>query len=562
MIIGTAGTEWKMSAHSATITASSVDIKVQSHWGTSFICPMVVGDGVLFVQYGSKIIRDLQYSLEADGYRGNDLTIFAPHLFEDYTVACWSYQRSPNNIVWVIRSDGKLLGLTYLKEHDVWGWHLHETDGEYETLATVPDGNGNDVTYTIVKRTIGGVTARYVERFVERLEDSDLDNAFFVDSGLSLDNTGSDVLDEFDSDTEQDFTSGGDGAKSYGWNALNTANATSSTAYTDTAGELETVMGAGSYLWLVPTIGQTVTLDTGLFLYQEMTGDFRATTKIEVNTTNNLDGGGLLVQSPSDLTDWIQNAFRKYLTGGTNYRKYFGQVTDDVSTDTNIDTSSVTTNYQWLRIQRKGDVFLLYHSTDGVDFNKLIEYERTDMPNTVRVGVTSGGNTAQINYTYFQIDKLSSTVYGLDHLNGKTINGLFDGNVATGLTVSNGETTLPEPASKGHSGIPYTSDLETLDFVADTQEGTTSGKPSRIVSVIATLKDTRALKIGPNFTDLTTVYFREDELYDTPIGLYTGIKETEILPGDGRSSHVCVRMTDPLPITVSSLQARVEVGMH
>ena len=149
--------------------------------------PVVVGKSVLFVERGGKLVRDLAYSLEVDGYRGNDVSILANHFFERYAIKEWSYQQKPDSIIWAVREDGALLGFTYQREHDVWAWHYHVTDGEFESVATIPTDSGLDETYFIVKRTINGQTKRYVERLRDRLPTDDVQDAFFVDSGLSYD---------------------------------------------------------------------------------------------------------------------------------------------------------------------------------------------------------------------------------------------------------------------------------------------------------------------------------------------------------------------------------------
>src|SRR5690606_34482023 len=86
----------------------------------------------------------------------------------------WAYQEEPNSVVWMVRSDGTLLGLTYLREHDVVAWHRHDTDGLVESVAVIPEGN-EDALYMIVKRTIDGATVRYLERmnsrYFEEIED-------------------------------------------------------------------------------------------------------------------------------------------------------------------------------------------------------------------------------------------------------------------------------------------------------------------------------------------------------------------------------------------------------
>lgn len=188
LIIGTSGSEWKMAAGQTadSVTPTSVSLKQQSEWGVSHIQPLVIGNTILFIDASETKIRDLLYSLEVDGYDGNDLSVLAPHLFEGETATRWCYQKSPDPIVWVVRSDGILLGMTYQREHKVWGWHRHDTDGFFEDVSSIQIDDGTIHVYFIVRRTINGVTRRYVERFASRVF-SDVRDAYFVDCGLSLD---------------------------------------------------------------------------------------------------------------------------------------------------------------------------------------------------------------------------------------------------------------------------------------------------------------------------------------------------------------------------------------
>lgn len=127
LIVGTVGGEWKVAGGSSgeAITPTSVSTKPQSKWGVSHVQPIVIGDSVLFLDREGKKARDLMYSLEKDGYTGNDLSILANHLFKDNYVKAWAYQQTPDSIIWCILDDGKLVGLTYFREHEVWGWHRH-----------------------------------------------------------------------------------------------------------------------------------------------------------------------------------------------------------------------------------------------------------------------------------------------------------------------------------------------------------------------------------------------------------------------------------------------------
>ena len=188
LIIGTIGAEWRLggASKSEAVTPTAANVRVQSHWGCASVPPLVIGNTILFVQYGGSFIRDMTYSLEVDGYTGNDITIMARHLFEGYSVREWAYQRDPYSIVWVVRSDGTLLGLTYLREQQVFAWHKHTTEGTFESVATVSDGQGKENAYFSVVRTVDGNTRRYVERLAERIPDGDLEHAYFVDSGKTF----------------------------------------------------------------------------------------------------------------------------------------------------------------------------------------------------------------------------------------------------------------------------------------------------------------------------------------------------------------------------------------
>ena len=168
-----------------TLTPTGVNPVRQTGAGAAAQIPLEVGDSALYVQARGSVIRDLLFSFEREGYRGNELTIFANHLFDKYTIADWAYQEIPNSTVWVVRSDGVLLGLTYVREHQVIGWHRHDTDGLVENVCVVPEGT-EDALYMTVKRTIDGKTVRYIERMATR-QVVDIKDSIFMDSTLSYD---------------------------------------------------------------------------------------------------------------------------------------------------------------------------------------------------------------------------------------------------------------------------------------------------------------------------------------------------------------------------------------
>ena len=187
LIAFTAGGEFRIYSDGApAITPTSVTIKPQGYAGASNVQPVVTTGSILYVQAQGSRIRELSYSWEANSYRTVDASIMAPHRFNGYSVRDMSYSRAPDSIAWAVRNDGVLLGMTYVPDQQVYGWHAHDTsDGLFESACVVPEDN-EDVLYVVVRRTIGASQLRYVERLRTRFFTAQAD-AFFVDSGLTYD---------------------------------------------------------------------------------------------------------------------------------------------------------------------------------------------------------------------------------------------------------------------------------------------------------------------------------------------------------------------------------------
>jgi hypothetical protein len=186
LIALTASSAWASPKRGAAWTPSTIGFDPQAYNGAADLRSVLVGDTALYAQDKATKIRDLRYQFDIDKFNGNELTVLARHLFKPSKyIVDMDYASEPHGILWVVRSDGALIGLTYLREQDVIGWHRHTTDGFFERVCVIPE-SGQDAVYFIVRRTIDGQTVRYIEKLGER-EFEDIEDAFFVDSGLSYD---------------------------------------------------------------------------------------------------------------------------------------------------------------------------------------------------------------------------------------------------------------------------------------------------------------------------------------------------------------------------------------
>lgn len=181
LILLTTGGEFTVEGDAGgALTPTDINLRQQVYVGAARVRPAIVGNVILYVQARGSIIRDFAFELN-QGFDATDLTLFASHLFAGLTVVDMAFQQTPHPTLWVVRSDGILLGLTYLREQDILGWHRHDTDGLVEDVCVVPEGD-EDRLYLCVNRN----GQRIVERMASRLF-TDVRDAVFMDSALSYD---------------------------------------------------------------------------------------------------------------------------------------------------------------------------------------------------------------------------------------------------------------------------------------------------------------------------------------------------------------------------------------
>jgi len=196
LLLLTGSAEWRIaSVNSDAITPSSISVKPQSYVGANNAQPVIVNNSMVYAAARGGHVRELGYNWQANGFITGDLSLRAPHLFDNFTIVDMALAKAPLPIVWMTSSNGKLLGFTYVPEQQVGAWHQHDTDGTFESVASVSEGN-DDVVYCVIKRTINGAVKKYIERMGTRLYETQRDS-FFVDAGATYNgintNTGQNV---------------------------------------------------------------------------------------------------------------------------------------------------------------------------------------------------------------------------------------------------------------------------------------------------------------------------------------------------------------------------------
>jgi len=194
LVIGTTAAEYTVSADGtdASITPTNITIKRQSSYGSANVDAVTAGNAILFLQKAKRKIRELAYNFDSDSYVAPDLTILNDAV-TDSGIVQMEWQQEPDNILWCVREDGQLAGLTYQRSENVVSWHRHILGGAFgsgnsvvESIASISGDLNEDELWCIVKRTVNGATVRYVECFSDFDFDETASTDFkFLDSHLS-----------------------------------------------------------------------------------------------------------------------------------------------------------------------------------------------------------------------------------------------------------------------------------------------------------------------------------------------------------------------------------------
>jgi len=435
LLVFTTGSEFTISGGDLGLTPKTIQSVPEGYDGSSIVLPVVVGNSAVYVQARGSRVSSFGYSLDADGFAAGDLTLFSAHLFRGYELTDVAYQKIPDSIVWYVRNDGVLLGLTYLPEQQLVGWHRHDTDGFVESIACIPEGQ-EDALYMVVRRTINGVQKRYVERMATR-QILSIEDAFFVDCGLTYDGRNADTS--------------------------------------------KTMTLIGGSTWGFPEV---VTMTAG--------------------------------------------GHAPFTAGSVGANYSLTRSITDASGDTTTDI---------VRVEVVG-----YSSASAVAVKLLII-----CPPSLRAVAISGWA------------RQAKTISGLGHLEGKTVSILADGSVHPQRVVSSGSIVLQENAGIVHVGIPYNSDMETLDLELKNSNETVLDKKIAVTSLTVRVEESRGIFAGKDKNSLYEAKTDRDT-YEEPISLITGQVDISVSNDWQGKGRIFIRQSDPLPVSVLAVIPEVTIG--
>jgi len=648
--IGTFGGTFAASSGSSNepITPTNINVQRSTTYGAANIIPKRIGSFIYYVQRNLKILRELGYSFDYDVDQAKDMNLLSNHILGEDGVVDMAYQQSPNNVLWLVRSDGELATLTRQIDQEVVGWTRQILGGTFQTgqakaesVAVIPGLTGDDQVWLIVKRTINSATRRYVEYVMPQNFD-DQDDAFFVDSGLSLDDPktitsisldnwqttrmlyadfdGSHGATSFTADTGQVATFGGnarlDGSiYKFGTTSLTLDGDTDYVSFPDSSdwdfgvgdftidgwfrfSSLDSVQvlfshfqnssnymqcyyhNADTKIYFAAGSGGTTIADyyttgsSGLEVdtwYHIAIVRNGATVSLYINGVNqsftervaigNLTGvtaafivGNQTTTGTIGVKGWI-DSFR-VLKGVAYWTSNFTAPTS-AYLPTTIQVTSTAHEFS------DGDQVKISDITGTIELNGGFYLVANAAANTFELTDLDGNYIVSTDYSTYvtggEVRKMVTSITGLDHLEGETVQILADGAVFPNETVSSGAITLDYKAAKVHVGLGSTAQITYLPIIDGSATGGAEGKMKKIYQSIIRFYETLGVQYGREDNLEQLVFRSTNDEHDQAPPLFTGLKRVHFPAGYDREGETKIVQTQPLPVTILSISVYVNV---
>ena len=506
LLIGTVGGEFLATSGSVSepVTPTNIQITKQTNYGAANVDALQIANVTMFLQRAKRKIRELVYNYDVDGYVAPDMTILAEHITEGGLIQ-FAYQQEPDSILWAVRNDGTLLGLTYQRNEEVVAWHRHILGGFSDTGKTIAHAFKSWTASSSTVSTTNNTVTISSHGF------STGDPIYYYATANVIGGLQTDLL-YFAIATDS--------------NTLKFAT-TSANATAGTAVDITSITGS-----TVQYIFKGVNIATNV-LYSGLTKNAKYFVK-------RIDDNQIKVSTSSDLTTFVD---LQYATSSS------GTETDLILIDAKCESIGVIPSddgeYQlWMVVNR-----FVNGST-----RRTVEYL-----NNFNFGDTQDDAFfMDSGLTYDSVP--TTTLSGLDHLEGETVTILADGASHADKVVSGGNITLDRSAQKVHVGLGYTSLLQTLRIEAGSAQGVAQSKIKRINEITIRMHKTLGLEVGGDLDNMENIPFRSSSaLMGVPISLFSGDKTIEFRDDYNTDGHVFVRQTQPLPLTVLSIYPEVTV---
>jgi len=577
LLIGTRGDEFRLTGSGGPVTPTNGDLRLQSSHGSVRVRPVSMYSANVFVQKAAKRIRQLQYSQDTDVYNANDLTALADHITGSGVVQI-DYQQEPQNVLWAVRDDGVLAGMTISQEFGVSAWHRHLTRGNFESVAVIPSSDGTtDELWASVKR-------------IKELDTPSLYSLFEFNetSGVLLTESVNERTGRYiEMGPAQSMTPFDKGVIGNGVNFHKRGHIEAETEAFPPAGDFSVAFFLKlNTAWNSSSVGTQYCI-----AYQD--DDSRNDCRVNFNGVNvpgnpDTESGGASLRGrllfrvwqvgfgyrtiQSDSQAWTANVW--YFVGCTysktgGMRMYIAQMND-------VTTVEQTDNYPGFN--RDGTPYprhlVLGSHAWTSDWGRAGQF-LDGMMDHLRI-YSASLTKDQMDYLFrsvkryverFTYDTLSdsslkyegvtaASVSGCGHLEGLNSDVFVDGGLQNRKVVSSsGVVTLDKPGKLVIIGLQYKSKIVPVRLEEYGPTGTSQGNPKSFSNLFVRLKDSMGMKINGK----PLIFQTGAGPLDITPALFTGDKSILAL-GWSRDGKITIEQEDPLGSTVLAVFGTLEVN--
>ncbi len=175
------------------ISPTSINAKPINSIGAASIQPYSSGQSIFYLDATGRRVQTFQFAFQSNDYVTINQNLASNHLGAS-TFQALTQQRGDSGLLWVLRQDGVLLGLTFNELESIFGWHRHYLGGQSVvngvaqerakviSITTEPRLNEESVLWAIVERKIGSQTYRSVEYLTQPVRFAEIED-FFTEAG-------------------------------------------------------------------------------------------------------------------------------------------------------------------------------------------------------------------------------------------------------------------------------------------------------------------------------------------------------------------------------------------
>lgn len=548
LIVMTRSKIWRITGTSP----SNMNAYIESYSGTSGLRPYVYKKSILYIDSSYNTISNFVYSYELNGYVGQNLDTLCRDLLDGHTVASVSFRDTPYGVLYCVRNDGVLLGLTYLKEENIYAWHKHSTDGLFLNVCSV-NRPVYDQVYVIVKRG----NKKYVELFQDHIS---------IEQGVD-DSWHLDCASRYNSNV-------------YEW--VNTSTpSTTRTFYAFKAEQKQT--NTNIYCW------RNIKKNRYYYNYSSanysiknmlstknysMTTDFSQLKKQKVamgdNVLNRYSSGDFVYTEGQ--TAKYETIYVTSMTAGStvyiksgNSLKQVGVVTSYNNNELVFDTFTYS-RYSGSDFTESSEIvettYLYTNGEPSVSDTAYRDRELTESAGTITAIGEEKITVSSVEYDLSETGTgTKDTMTGLSRFAGMAVSVMADGNEYTDIDVINGEIKLDRLYANILVGLPYVGVIEPIPVDIKLKDGsTTVGLNRRVTKATLRYFRTRGLWYGTSLAKLYQIkpYVYKDIGEDIP--LETNVLTVEVQDTYKTEAAFMVVQKSPFPALLQSVTLGINYG--